>query len=193
MQRGILHYLSVFTPILNLIIVVASNCSGLNQLTTYYGCISLFCHLKMCVRCGLLEFKGLVMSRRWVRLSRETWPLTMKFDVLETLLSKCEFWYSFPRGCTDSEKKFGQMEQREWSRMNTVLGIYSHIHNLIGQSTPCWKACYFMVPDLGLYQRDQPFLYRATSYASSSEQITHMEVTLLISQTGTPFENKKEH
>lgn len=118
MQRGILHYLSVFTPILNLIIVVASNCSGLNQLTTYYGCISLFCHLKMCVRCGLLEFKGLVMSRRWVRLSRETWPLTMKFDVLETLLSKCEFWYSFPRGCTDSEKSSDR-----WNRENDLAWI----------------------------------------------------------------------
>lgn len=65
-----------------------------------------FLSLKMCVSCGLLEFKGLVMSRRWVRLSRETWPLIMKFDVLEMLLSKCEFWYRFPRGCTDSEKKF---------------------------------------------------------------------------------------
>lgn len=42
-----------------------------------------------------------------------------------------------------------------------------------------------MVPDLGPLQRDQPFLYRASCYISSSEQITHMEMILLMSQTGT--------
>lgn len=157
MQCEMLHYLSVFTPILNLIIVVASNFSGLNELTTYYGCISLFCHLKMCVSCGLLvEFKGLVMSGRWVGLSRETWPLIMKFDVLEMLLSECKFWCSSPRGCIDSEKKF-------W--INGTKRMISHEYSawhLLSQTQPHWTLTplfkgLFMVPALCA------FLYRGIS------------------------------
>lgn len=37
-----LHFPSVLTLLLKLIIVVASHCSSLNWLTTCYGCLSLF-------------------------------------------------------------------------------------------------------------------------------------------------------
>lgn len=192
MHCRILHYLSVFTPILSLIIVVSSNFSGLNQLTNYYGCISLFCHLKMCVRCGLVEFKGLVTSRRWVGLRRKIWPLIMKFDVLEMWLSKCKFWCSFLRGCIDSEKKF---QTNGTKRM--ISHEYSACH-LLSHTQPHW----FSHPYLKVYLWCQPsvpylpFLYRATCCPSSSEMskhFTHMEIILFTSQTGTLFENKREH
>lgn len=133
-----------------------------NQLTTYYGCMSLFCHLKMCVSSGFLEFKGLVMSRRWVRLSRERWAVIMNFDMLEMLLSEWELGYHFCWGQGSREglqlilrKRSKQMEQRERSHMNIVFGMYSDIHDLIGLSSPYWKVYYFMVPDLCLFQREQ--------------------------------------
>lgn len=192
MEHGILHCPSGFTLILNLIIVVASYCSGLNWLTTYYGCISLFCHLKMCVSCSIQELKGLVMSRRWVRLSRERWPLILKFDVLEMLLSKYELWYGFPRECVDSEKRF---QTNGTERMTSYE--YRAWH-LLSQTQP-HRTFTLLLKDLLLSgARPMSLSERFGSFVIEPPPMqAHLDRSLIwklfISQTGTLFENERRH
>ena len=77
--------------------------------------------------------------------------------------------------------------------MNTELGIYCHKHNLIGLSPSYERFITFWCQTCVPFGEIRLFLYRATSYASTSRQIIHMKIILFISQTGTLCENERRH
>lgn len=146
----------------------------------------------MCVSCSIQELKGLVMSRRWVRLGREGWPLIMKFDVLEMLLSKYELWYGFPRECVDSEKRF---QTNGTERMTSYE--YRAWH-LLSQTQPHWTFTLLLKDLLLSGARPMSLSERFGSFVIEPPPMqAHLDRSLIwklfISQTGTLFENERRH
>lgn len=151
------------------------------QLTAYCGCISLFCHLKMCVSCAFLGFKGVVITGRWVRLSRE---MASDYEVgcIGNIALQVGTLMLFPEGEPESHKRIQtngtkRMISCEYSAWSLLAHTCPQLHSRLSY----WKVYYFMVPEL-CPRSPFPFFFfnGATYYESSSKQFTHVEITLFI-------------